>query len=281
VVEGNKLMLASALMLAMVASGCTSELPVDLGGGGESTEEPEQIPGKGLEVTRFTITDNTLSPEQQAEVTLQLKNYHQRDINLTGIELYNTEPLTASNKECTPDEIQQARTGVYPVMECTWTVTAPTADEIGAFEQRPASFLANLTYESVIENFEPLKVTFKPYEQINNTQKKIMSFSNGEVQVEVQTESPAALRQNKTLGIRVTEVGSGRMGDEVSLDYTPNSLFHGWCPGEKKLVLEDEVEFNCPMRLDSDQTSERNLFFTVHYKYVQSPSLDVTIVKAQ
>jgi hypothetical protein len=280
VVEGNKLMLASALMLALVASGCTSDLPVDLGGG-ESTEEPEQIPGKGLEVTRFTVSDNTLSPEQQAEVTLELKNYHQRDINLTGIELYNTEPLTASNKECTPDEIQQARTGVYPVMECTWTVTAPSAEEIGAFSQRKTSFSANIPYESVIENFEPLKVTFKPYEQINNTQKKIMSFSNGEVQVEVQTESPAALRQNKTLGVRVSRAGSGRVEGDFSFDYTPRSLFRGWCPEEKKPVLQNTVEFNCPVRLDSEQTSERNLFFTVHYKYVQSPSLDVTIVKAQ
>jgi hypothetical protein len=279
-VEGKKLLLASALVLTVLASGCTSELPVDLSGG-ESTEEPEQIPGKGLEVTRFTISDNTLSPEQQAEVTLEIKNYHQRDINLTGIELYNTEPITASGKECTPDEIKEAKPGIYPVMECTWTVTAPTADEIGAFSQRKTSFSANIPYESVIENFEPLKVTFKPYEQINNTKKRIMSFSNGEVQVEVQTESPAALRQNKTLGLRVSKAGSGRIDGDFSFDYTPSSLFQGWCPEEKKPVLQNTVEFNCPMRLDSDQTSERNLFFTVHYKYVQSPSLDVTIVKAQ
>lgn len=266
------------MVLAFVASGCTN-LPDSITD--SNSNEPEQVPGKGLEVTQFSISDNTLSPDQQAEVTLKLKNFHRKEIDIGEVVLRDTEPLTVSKNECIPEEIDSAEQGVYPVMECSWTVTAPSSDYIGGFSQRKTSFSATIPYNSTIENFQPMKVEFKPYTQINSTDKKIMSFSNGEVQVEVQTESPAALKENKTLGVRVSKAGSGRIDGDFSFEYTPSSLFNGWCPEEKKPVLQNTVEFNCPMRLDSEQTSERNLFFTVHYKYVQAPSMDVTIVNNQ
>ena len=61
------------IAFAVMVSGC-SQLPSS--GGGGSTSEPQQLSGKGLEVTEFRVSDKTLSPGQTINVYLTLKNFH-------------------------------------------------------------------------------------------------------------------------------------------------------------------------------------------------------------
>lgn len=268
---------ATVLFAALIASGCTSGLPLPEGGG--SSDQPQQVPGKGLIVQDLRITDQTLSPEQSAVITLVLKNFHREPIDIGEITMINQQPLSKEKQGCTPEEIGKARPEVKPVMECKWEVTAPTSEEIGSFSQRKTSVAVNVPYQSRMVNYQPLKVQFKSFEDINTTKKKAMTYSNGEIKASMQTESPVALGQEKNVQFKVSKSGTGRLRGNFSFDYSPATLFSEDCPDEKKPVLENQVEFGCSVGVDSSSSSVRNLFLTIGYKYAQSPSLGVTIVK--
>jgi hypothetical protein len=286
---------AVTVIAAVIAvSGC-SALPIPSGGGGGNTAptQPEMVSGKGLEVTNLKVTDNTVTPGQEVQVTLNLKNYHREPITINEITLYNLGLLSASDKECTPEEIKPAKEqGVYPVMECTWNVEAPTEEEIGGFEQRKTSVGASIPYESVIQNFQPMKLEFKPLDDVNKTDKKVMTYSNGEVKINMQTESPVPRGQFKLVKFHVQEVGKGRVNGSYEFDYSPSSVFvteshpkadevkdKFICPESEEPVLDDQLEFSCYAYVEeAPQSAVRNLFFTASYKYVQAPSLDITIV---
>lgn len=269
--------------LVVVVSGC-SQLPTGSGSG--NTDAPEQVSGKGLEVTDFRISDNTLSPGQTANVEMTLKNYHRNEIDIGNITLRNLGNLEASDKSCNPEEIGSAEQGIYPVMECSWRVTAPSEDVIGAFEQRPASITANIPYDSVIENYQPMTVKFQPLSEINRTSKQAMSFSNGEVGVKMGVETPVPIGQNKTISFQVSKEGSGVIHGNYEFDYSPSSVFieEGDFPGENDFECPSTGEpelsdsFSCTIQAESPQEVERNLFFTVRYKYIKAPSIDVTLV---
>lgn len=279
------------IVLAVVVSGC-SALPSGNSSPGQSS--PEMLPGKGLEITGFTVSDNTLRPGQEVSVTLDLKNYHRKEVEHMNVSLYNLGLLEKSDKSCTPDEIEPAKeNGINPVMECTWSIKAPSSDVVGGFEQRKSSITANVEFSTSMENFQPMKVNFKPLSEINRTDKKSMTFSNGEVKVNMQTETPVPLNQNKTINFRVEKAGSGRIDGDYSFQYDPSSVFvdasdYGdpdvsdnqfECPQSDKPVLENTLDFSCYINENSPGEVVRNLFFTVSYKYVQTESLDITIVR--
>lgn len=273
------------LALTVVVSGC-SQLPGSEGGG--ETEEPQQLAGKGLEVTEFRVSDKTLSPGQTINLYMTLKNYHRQEIELDNIMLYNLGLLENSSKSCTPEEIGVAKKDIAPVMECSWRITAPEEGLVGGFSQRKASITANVAYDSVIQNYRPMKVKFLPLDEINQTSKKTMSFSNGEVGVNMEVETPVPLGQNKTVDFSISKEGSGVIDGNYTFDYTPSSVFieEGDYPGENDFecpskdapVLKSSLDFSCSISAEGVQEVERNLFFTVRYKYVQAPSTTVTIV---
>lgn len=267
------------IAFAVAVSGC-SQLP---SGGGSQPSEPQQLSGKGLEVTEFRVTDKTVSPGQTVSVFLTLKNFHREEINLGDISLRNLGSLESSagpDGPCTPDEIGQAKKGVAPVMECEWRVTAPEEDEIGGFSQGPReSIVANIPYDSIIKNYRPLKVKFMPLSQINRTSKKTISFSNGEVDVNMETETPVPLGQEKLVDFTVSKAGSGRIQGKYSFDYTPSTVFSEECPTQDEPILKDSLDFSCPISLEGQEEVTRNLFFTIRYKYIKAPSTTITIVK--
>ena len=276
----SKKSLLLLVAVVVVVSGC-SQLPSS--GPSTSSEEPEQISGKGLEVTQFRVSDKTLSPGQEVEVNLQLKNYHQQDIEIGNVSLYNLGLLESSDKSCYPNEIDPAQDGIYPVMECSWKVKAPSSELVGGFEQRKSSISVNIPYNSTIENVQPMKVEFKPLEQINRTDRKSMSFSNGEVAVNTEVESPIPLGQDKSINFEVSKAGDGRLEGGYGFEYSPSSLFEigdgaGECPSSDEPVLDDSLSFSCNINAEGSSIVERNLFFTVSYKYIQAPSIDITIV---
>lgn len=275
------------IVAAIAVSGC-SALPMPSDSGGGEPSEPEMVPGRGLEVSGFRVSDNTMSPGQTARVTLQLENYHREPIDVGNISLYNLGLLSKSNKECTPDEIQPARQGVPTSMECTWDITAPPEDLVGGFDQRQATVYANIPYDANITNYRPFKVEFRPLDQVNSTSKKSMTYANSEVDVRMQTETPIPFGQNKVVNFEVRSIGNGRVDGDYEFGYSPQSVFITGsssgvdgdmvCPQEDEPVLEDVLRFSCGIEAEGAGSTVRNLFFTVSYKYVQSPSLGVTIV---
>jgi hypothetical protein len=279
------------IALAVVVSGC-SQLPT--GGGGGGTSEPQQLSGKGLEVTEFRVSDKTLSPGQTINVYLTLKNFHREEIDLGNITLRNLallESSTDSGGPCSSDEIGTAKQGIAPVIECRWRVTAPEEDLVGGFSQRPSSITANIPYDSVIKNYQPMKVKFLPLSEVNRTSKKAMSFSNGEVGVNMEVETPVVLGQNKTIDLSVSKRGSGIIDSNYTFDYTPSTVFveegdypgdnDFECPSEDKPILRSSLDFSCYIQADGAGEVNRNLFMTIRYKYVKAPSTTVTIVNDQ
>jgi hypothetical protein len=275
------------IMAVIAVSGCSAiPIPSDSGGGG--TTEPEMVPGKGLEVSSFRVSDNTMTPDQTVEVTLELENYHREPIEIGNISLYNLGLLSKSEKECTPDEIQPAREGVPTSMECSWRITAPEEDLVGGFDQRKATIYANIPYDANITNYRPFKIEFRPLDEVNSTSKKSMTYANSEVEVNMETETPIPFEQNKLVNFQVSSVGNGRVDGEYEFGYSPESVFvtqnngnvdgENVCPESDEPVLEDVLSFSCYVEAEGVQSTVRNLFFTVSYKYVQSPSLSVTIV---
>lgn len=274
--------------LAVTVSGC-SQLPKK--GGESSQNQPRQVSGKGLEVTTFRVSDKTLTPGQTVTVDLQLKNYHRQEISIGNITLYNLGLLESSQKSCSPDQIGVAKKGIAPVMECSWRVTAPKENIIGGFDQRKSTISANIPYNSTIQNYQPMKVKFLPLDEVNRTSKKAMSFSNGELGVNMEVETPVPLGQNKTIDFQISKKGSGRITGKYRFDYSPSTVFieesdysgdHDFeCPSEEEPVIRDSLDFTCSINAQGASEVERNLFFTVRYKYIKAPSTGVTIVNNQ
>lgn len=287
--ETRKLIL-TLLTAVIITSGCAGDiLP---GENGETQEsQPEQIPGLGLEVNSFSISDERLSPGQTAQVTLELQNYHREGVDLEEINLYNTGLLQAEKIGCNPEEedLGPATDNINPVMECTWNVEAPSEEDMGGFSQRSASFSADITYDTAIENYQALEVEFSPLDDIESTNERSISFSNGEVNVDVVTESPVALGEEQNIDYRITRTGDGIMAEDIEFEYEPVEVFDlngdsevtgedGECPLSDNIVLGSGLDFQCGISLDGSTSETRSLYFTAYYKYIKSPTLSITIV---
>ncbi len=286
--ENNKI-LVTLLTAVIITSGCAGM--DDILGESEEDTQPEQLPGQGLEVNSFQMSDETLSPGQTAQLTLELQNYHREEIELNEINLYNTGPnLEVDKQGCTPSEedLEPATEQTNPIIECSWNVQALEEDELG-FSQVSESFSANIEYETGIQNLEALEIEFMPLDDIDNTNERSISFTNGEVEVDVITESPVAFGEEQSIEYNIRNAGDGSLGDDIEFDYEPVELFDltgndevtgedGECPTEEVIVLGSSLEFECDISLDGSTSETRNLFFTADYKYVKSPTMGITIV---
>lgn len=281
----TKCLLAIALVIAV--SGCAdSDLPnSNPNGPGETTP----VPQNGLQVSSLSVTDETLRPDQEALVNLELENYHTEPVTIKNITVFNTGSLEKADESqdwkdrCRPDSLRAAEPGedgsepLIPTIECSWRIEAPSEDRLGSFRSKTESLSVQIGYESSVENREALKIPFKPLSDIESTQTVSKEFSNNEVSVSMETESPLSF-QGGNMEFHVEGVGEGYVNGNFSFDYSPERVFDiDSCPDEEKPVVGNDVEFSC--MLEYDQEATQNVFFSTSYKYVKTPTLDVEVVK--
>ena len=252
------------LMLAVVvASGCADA--------GTSSS------GNGLAIEEFSISDNTLQPEQQANLQVILKNYNENPTTLNEISIVNEGELEVSGKQCSSDEIRAAREDLYPQISCSWTVTAPGQEFVEGFDSKNTPLKLRLDYSTEFENSEPLKVNFQPLSDIESSETRSISFSNGEVSVTAEAESPSSIGSPENIQITAQNSGPGNVEGDYNFSYSPPEPFD--CPSSQTPVVDEEVEFSCPV--ESGTEGVRNLFITTSYKYIKSPNLDISVVNNQ
>lgn len=260
--------IALILLLIMLSSGCMENL-----GNGEG----EQMPNRGLVIQEFSITDDTLRPQQNAIIRSSFKNYHSY-IRINNVSIFNEGPhLDVQKRGCTPseDELEGAREGLYPEMECVWEVTAPEEGDIDGFRERTEPVKLRLSYNASLTNQRPLAVSFQDIADIENTTVRSRSFSNEELSASMTTESPVAYTSGNSVELNVQNVGNGRVEGAYRFEYTPRGVFEN-CPSQEKPIVGSEWNRVCD--LSSESTGTRNLFFTTYYKYIKEPNLDITIV---
>jgi hypothetical protein len=262
-----------ALGLVVVASGCmhtSSQITPPAQGPGSS--------GQGLQISTFDISDKALSPGQQGLITLSLENYQDQSIQIDDISLYNTGVLEVEKQGCTPSssEIDGAREDYIPTVECSWRITAPE-EEFENFDSKTIPVKLNLAYNSYISNSkQPVKIHFKPLDEIEQTNNVEESFSNGEVQMDISTESPVQF-EGAPVTITVRGAGNGRVDSNYTFEYFPEDVFAS-CPSEKEPLVEQEAEFSCSIDPQTENSQTRNLVISTSYKYVKAPTLDVEVV---
>ncbi len=273
--------------LTVAVSGCAdSEIP---NSNSNSQGQTTPVPQNGLQVSSLSVTDDTLQPNQEAIVNLELENYHTEEVTIENINVLNTGLLEKeySSEEwqdnCRPNSLENARPGqdgsepIIPEMECSWRISAPSEKEMGAFESRLESLSVQISYNSSIENRDELDLPFRPLSDIKSTETVTREFSNSEVSVSMETESPLSF-QGGTMDFHVEGIGKGRVDGKYRFGYTPESVFvMETCPEEDEPVVGNDVEFTCS--LEYDQEATRNIFFSTSYKYVKTPTLDVEVVK--
>lgn len=258
-----------AVALVVMASGCAHTT----GTGGLDTGTSSGS-GNGLEIKSFGITDQTLNPGQSAIVRARLKNHHTGPVEIEDISLYNTGFLEASKKGCSPSSIQPARKDFAPEMECSWNVEAP--EDLKGFESKSITIQMNLRYQSSLTNEqEPMKVLFRPLEDIKQRNPVEKSYSNGEVSARISYEEPVP-QQGGMMSFSFKPAGNGRVDSDYTVSYRPSELFSD-CPTEVETIEAEKASFSCDITADSAAT--RNLVFSTSYKYVKSPSLDIEVVR--
>ena len=250
------------LLLGVLASGCA---------------DTTNSSGNGLVVEEFSISDNTLRPNQEANLQVTLKNYHERPTELNEIKIFNEGSLNVSNRDCTSTEIKRAREGLYPQLSCSWTVKAPGEGFVEGFKSKNTPLKLKVNYSTQFENQKPLKVEFRSLSEIESSETTSVSSSNGEVSLTAETENPAALENPQTISVEVQNNGPGRVDGDYKFDFSPSIVN---CDSDTKSpVVDERVEFSCGLESDSEGT--RNLFITTSYKYIKSPNLDIQVVNNQ
>jgi hypothetical protein len=257
------------LILVVAASGCVhSSAPIDTG----------QSSGSGLQVQEFDVSDQSLSPGQPAIITLKLRNHHDQRIPIDDISLYNTGVLETESQGCTPSssEIEQSREDFIPTVECSWRVSAPEED-IEGFDSKTIPVKLNLAYRSELSNSDqPVKIHFKPLNEIERTNEVQETFSNTEVEMVIQTESPVSF-QGRTVDVTVRNSGNGRVDSNYSFSYFPEQIFSN-CPESKEPLTGQEAHFVCEIDPQTENSQTRNLVVSTSYKYIKAPTLDVEVV---
>ena len=268
------------LALIVFVSGCADNT---------NNEDPELgvSSGKGLEIEGLGVADDTLTPGQQTTLSMTLKNYHTQEIEIDDISVFNDGNLilgddqTETNEDkiadCNPEEIEPAQQGIAPEMQCSWTIAAPSKEELGAFSSKPISFNVRLAYDSNIINSEPMKLQFRSVSDIDNTEPFEKTFANGEIEVSMEVEKPASFA-GKTMYFTVQNTGSGSVDGSYKFDYNPETVFEDCINNhrEEEPVVGSTAEFSC--QVQHDRESIRNLFTSVSYKYVKTPIVDVEVV---
>lgn len=255
------------LISVVLASGCLhSSVPAP---------DPATPAGSGLEVKTFDLSDSSISPGQRALITLELKNFHDQEIPIEDISLYNTGSLEVERQGCTPSdsEIEGSRDSFIPTVECTWTVTAPEINQ----DSRTIPVKLNLAYRSELSNSDqPVKIHFKPLDQIERTNDIVETFSNGEVQMEIETESPVQF-EGTPVTFTVSNSGPGRVDSDYRFEYFPSGVLSS-CPENKEPLVESEASFSCEIEPQTENAQTRNMVVSTSYKYIKSPTLDIEVV---
>lgn len=253
------------LGLVVVVSGCADN-------NGTPGTDVGSSSGKGLEIVSLEAVDDQITPGQSTRISLRLKNYHTEDIEITDLWIFNEGELEVEKQGCSPSEIGTARQGIAPEMSCNWRVTAPSEEELGAFDSKPMPVNLRIAYESSLVNSEPLEVEFKPLSEIETADTRTKTYSNGEVEATMELETPASL-EGRNIYFTVRNAGPGSVEEGYSFSYSP-AVFN--CPSRKEPVIGDEVEFSCTVQ-DSQETI-RYLSTSISYKYVKTPTLDIEVV---
>lgn len=264
------------LTAILVASGCAH------GSGEDQNTSKNSIPDKGLVVEEFKVSDNEINANQQAIITLRLKNYHKSSMEINDISLYNTGVLEVGEKSCSPskENIGTAKEGIVPEMECSWIVKA---EDLQNFRSKNIPIKLNLNYSAEFTTPTTTKVHFRPLGGIEKTREISRSFSNNEVKLSMETENPIPYNNNGTFYVKADSVGKGRVaGNSYSFSYSPESLFKN-CPEDEEFVIGSKIEFACPIKMESDSDSQttRHVSLSTSYKYVKQPSLDIRVVNNQ
>jgi hypothetical protein len=256
------------LALIVVVSGCADN--------SQSETDVGAASGKGLEIKSLGVADDTLTPGQQTTLSLTLKNYHTKEIEITELSVFNQGQLEVTKESCSAEQIQSAGQGVAPEMACMWTLKAPSKEALGAFD-KPMPLNVKIAYESNIINSEPLKLQFKPLSEIDSAEPIKKTFSNGEVEASMEVENPAPFA-GKIIYFTAQNAGPGTVEGNYEFSYTPSSVFEDCVEGhqEKTPVVDSKVEFSC--RVQHSSQAIRNLFTSISYKYVKTPTVDIEVV---
>lgn len=268
------------LALAVAISGCADNT------GNTSTGHSSQ---KDLEIQSLGVSDETLTPGQQTKLSLTLKNHHTQSISITDISVFNDGQIIVGqdatkndeNKEphCSSNQIQTAKEGVAPEMVCTWTLTAPSKEDLGAFNSKPMPINVKIAYESNLINSEPLKLQFKPLSEIEKAEPLKKTYSNGEIKASMEVENPAPF-SGRIIYFTAENSGPGSVENGYNFEYRPSSVLEDCMEKheEEEPVIGSEVKFSCQASLNSDKEAVRNLFTSISYKYVKTPTVDIEVV---
>lgn len=292
--------------LVVLVSGCTSISPTDgenptdsNEGGGELESNPAE--GKGLEVTKFSITDDTLTPGQRAVVQLTLQNYHTTDIEIHDLYMYNLGGLEVVDEGDCGTEIMASQNGLNPQKQCTWTIEAPEENSLGSFRDKTYNPRMLINYSSRLTNVKkPLKVTFKPGDEIDSTERVSKSFSNGEMSATITSDSPIPnegsanlevelepsheshmvsnsykvnIRPSQIIGGVEGDGGSACSGIGGSMESSNDGIFTVNVPTD----IGKTASFSCQISSQATKQVERNIIIATFYKYQQSPALDIEV----
>ena len=234
--------------------------------------------GQGVVVEDFSISDNTLIPNQEANLNVEIANYNTNPTNIETLEIFNEGELTIENKQCSSEDIRAAREDIVPRMSCSWTVKAPEEDFIEGFNSKPTPIKLRLGYTTSFENTEPLKIDYQELSNIENSGETTITDSNGNIEITINGQTPTSQSSPNPLNFQIRNVGPGRIEGSYSLSYSPSDILEN-CPNEEKPVIEDTVEYSC--NLESGSTGTKNIFLTTSYKYIKSPNLDIQVVNNQ
>jgi len=263
---GDKILIIIILAI-VISSGCIEN------------GSDEELPNRGLEIEEFTITDSELRPNQNAVIRATLRNYHEW-IDIQTADIVNEgDNLNVDKQGCTPDpeDLDGAQHGSVPTMQCTWTVEAPSEEDMtSGFESRSEPVQLRLAYNASITNMDAMQIDFQDNADIDYTETISKSFSNNEISVHMTTDSPVASESGSSMEFEIMGEGPGRISEGYWLEYEPPELFED-CDTEREPISGSEARFVCTIQ--SDTTGVENVFPTIYYKYVKEPNLDITVVR--
>jgi len=300
------------LMLAVVASGCTSIPNFNQNSDDEDLGESTGLEGKGVEIVSTTVSDNSLSSGQTALMTVEFRNHLPNDqMEISQLRPYNLGQLDTKTDSFEPysdfctgledgSRIPEARNGLSPKFSCTWEIEAPSREEMGDFESKSYNPRVRIEYDSRLSNGpKPVKLRFEEDSEIEKTEEFQKEFSNGEVRMTISGSRPVPDSSQASLDMKIDStsdngVVSRQEGHDYKLHLYPEKIFSGpenSCRGDladgEDGNVADGVRLSTPIEeyaqvtctASSDNVVERNIIMSVSYKYQQSSNVNVVVNK--
>lgn len=266
------------IALIVVASGCT-----DIQGNSSSSGDGS------VQISQFSINDNTLYPGQEGLATLVIDNYDP-EAEIEELQLVNTGALTVEESDwkdrCGSSELPDPVNGQPGVMECTWAVKAPSSSELGSFSSKSYAPQLMMRYNTVHRNSEePVRIHFKPSKDIKSAKKMTRTISNGEVSTSLSFENPSPLDLETPLNVKIKANSEHVVSDTYGFEISPASMIktcNGEAPQNGRMETESEIgpngqaEFQCT--LSPERQTTRNVIVSTSYKYQKAPSLNIEVV---